>query len=84
MSRPIGATEKVLTIAQLKEALKPKYYADIRYKSAEGAPPAGSAPSPPEGATSLLEKIEEGAAVFRPAVFWLDGGAAPPSSQKTP
>jgi hypothetical protein len=80
MSRPIGATEKVLTIAQLKEALKPKYYADIRYKSVEGAPPAGSAPSPPEGATSLLEKIEEGAtgamAVFRPA--------APPSSQKTP
>ncbi len=59
----IRATEKVLTIAQLKEALKPKYYGDIRYKPVEGAPPAGSAPPPPEGATSPPEKIEEDATI---------------------
>ena len=63
----IRANENVLTIAQLKEALKPKYYGDIRYKPVEGAPPGGSAPPPatqqPEGATSLPEKIEEGATI---------------------
>ena len=42
----IRATEKHLTLAQLREALKPKYYGDIRYKPVEGAPPAGSAPTP--------------------------------------
>jgi hypothetical protein len=42
----LRATEKVLTLAQLREALKPKYYGDIRYKPVEGAPPAGSAPLP--------------------------------------
>jgi hypothetical protein len=63
----IRATQNVLTIAQLKEALKPKYYGDIRYKPVEGAPPGGSAQPPaiqqPEGATSLPEKIEEVATI---------------------
>jgi hypothetical protein len=31
----------VLTIGELREALKPKYYGDIRYKPVEGAPPEG-------------------------------------------
>jgi hypothetical protein len=61
----VRAEEKHLTLAQLREALKPKYYGDIRYKRVEGVPPAGSTPPPatqqPEGATSPPEKIEEGA-----------------------
>ena len=63
----IRAKEKVLTLAQLREALKPKYYGNIRYKPVEGTPPAGSAPPPaiqqPEGATKSPEKIEEGATI---------------------
>jgi hypothetical protein len=63
----IRATEKHLTLAQLREALKPKYYGDIRYKPVEGAPPAGSAPPPPtqhpEGATNSPERNEEGATI---------------------
>jgi hypothetical protein len=31
----------VLTIGELREALKPKYYGDIRYKPVEGATPEG-------------------------------------------
>jgi hypothetical protein len=63
----VRAEEKHLTLAQLREALKPKYYGDIRYKRVEGVPPAGSTPPPatqqPEGATSPPEKIEEGATI---------------------
>jgi hypothetical protein len=38
--------QNVLTIRKLREALKLKYYGDIRYKPVEGAPPEGSAPPP--------------------------------------
>ena len=65
----IRATEKHLTLAQLREALKPKYYGDIRYKPVEGAPPAGSAPTPaiqqPEIATLQPEHVVRGATYLR-------------------
>jgi hypothetical protein len=58
----VRAAENVLTLAQIREALKPKYYGDIRYNPVEGAPLEGSAPPPaiqqPEGATSQPEKVE--------------------------
>jgi hypothetical protein len=66
----IQAVQNSLTVGQLREALKPRYYGDYRYKPVEGAPPAGSAPSPAaqqlKGATSQQKsnsevKIIEGA-----------------------
>ena len=37
----VRVAQNVLTIGELREALKPKYYGDIRYKPVEGAPPGG-------------------------------------------
>jgi hypothetical protein len=59
----INAVQNSLTVAEFREALKPRYYGDYRYKPVEGAPPAGSAPPPatqqPQGTTSQLKEVEE-------------------------
>jgi hypothetical protein len=57
----INEVQNVLTVAELRGAIKTRYHDDYRYKPVEGAPPVGSAPPPVGSAPPPAAQQQQGA-----------------------